>query len=181
MLRVTSGEARQLMHVLPLGYPIQHPVAGPHSAPVLFRIGAESLPSDLIAFNDMGCCKSPAQTGIQFFKDDAKFDGVMVQPFRYLDSFSKFKVIFTPDALITSGMSSIERRINTVAARAVGACYADRGLKVLVTLRWDSEQDYELVTSGVPRHSVYGVRTVGVIRDSRQKIEFLKSFDYLFY
>jgi len=160
---------------------MQHPVVGPHSVPVLPRIGVESLPTELIAFNDLGRCNSPAQTGIQFFKDDIKFDGVLVQPFKYLDNFSKFKVIFTPDASITSGMSIMERRMNTVASRAVGACYADRGLKVLVTLRWDSEQDYELVSSGVPTHSVYGVSTVGVIRDDRRKREFLKGFDYFFH
>jgi hypothetical protein len=167
-MNIGSNLSKSEYHLLigaPRDYPVDQPVAGEHLMPVLVGARREDIPSDLAAFNDVGRGTIPSQTGIHFFKSDAKIAHVLGRPKKYGNTLGHFKVLLTPDVTLSDGMPEWMRAKNTFLSRAAGAAWEAQGITVIPTLRWISPGDYDLICSGLPSGGVFAVSSYGSIRD----------------
>lgn len=156
----------------PADYPISSPVDGEHQIPFLLPASESDIPLKIIAFNDCSRAEKPSETGVHFYRDDAKFAHFMLLPTHYAKKFSEFKVTLTPDSTLGRAMPEWLRIRNTVHSRQCGVALQSRGIRVIPTLRWVCPSDYAFVTSGIEIGSVFAVSSYGCYRDPDLKFEF---------
>ena len=147
--------------------------------PYFKRVALNVVPNYLVAFDDLGCARSPEATGVHFYKDDVKFLTHLDNPAAYSNRYSDFKVILTPDSSIGVGMPSWKRKANIFDARNAAAVWQQYGHVVIPSLRWSCGEDYEWVMHGIPTESVFSVSRLGSVSDAEKKFEFEKGLKYM--
>lgn len=164
---------------LPAAYPANHPVEGLQQVPVLRRVNITDIPEELVAFDDRKRVKSSAQTGLHFFRDDSKFISVLLEPEMKAKEFAAYKIVLTPDVTIGTGMPPWQKARNLVLGRAAGVVWENRGIKVIPTVRWLGEEDWDMVTCGIPQRSVFAVSSYMARRDPADYLTFQHGLRYL--
>ena len=162
---------------LPEGYPYEHPVEGVQKVPVLPKVGLADVPEILVPFNSPKRLERPSNTGVHFFdhgKNGPKYMTALTQPLRWIYKFQHLKCVIAPDSLMLDGMPPWQRARNTVLTRASAAVWQDHGIKIIPSLRWCDETDYELVSSGISRGSVFAVSADSEYEDPKRTHEFEK-------
>jgi Domain of unknown function (DUF4417) len=130
------------------------------------------VPKALCAFNDRGRAPEASSTGLHFFRDDEALLPILNAPEKYVASYSRYRVLLTPDITIGDGMPPWQRARAVVVSRMVGVVWQAHGLCVVPTLRWRNKLDYANVAAGVPHGSVVAVANYGSRRDRELKSEF---------
>ena len=146
-------------------FPLGFEVVGEEQIPLLRRLGPEFIPEELVCFDQPSRVSEFKKAGLHFFAQDKKFQSVVIHPEKYVEKFSPYQVILTPDVTLSTGMPPSVRIQNIRASRQAGAVWESRGLNVVPTVRWSSKDDYEIAFSGIPSHSVVAVGTYGAMRD----------------
>ena len=146
-------------------YPLGFAVVGEEQIPLLRRLGPEIIPEELVCFDQPSRVSEFAQAGLHFFAQDRKFQSVLIHPEKYVEKFSPYQVILTPDVTLSADMPPSVRIQNIRASRQAGAVWESRGLNVVPSVRWSSKEDYEVAFSGIPLNSVVAVGTYGATRD----------------
>ncbi len=178
-LDAKSMVERLLFHATPEGYPKDFPVVSKYQIPLLPKVSLSDIPEALIAFDDRRRAASPSQTGLHFYRDDRKFAGPLIEPVKWVDRFASFKCTLTPDVTIAKGMPEYLRISNTVHSRDAGAVWSHHGLKVIPSLRWVSQEDYDFVFAGIEMGSVVAVSNYGSYLEPEAKIIFEQGLDAL--
>jgi len=163
----------------PKSFPFGCEVEGPDQIPVLKGISLAEIPKALCAFDGVRTDIPYDDVGIHFYRDDSKFSKVLRQPEFFVQKFSKYGAVLTPDVTLGTEMARCQRANNTFASRAAGAVWESRGLKVIPSLRWVSAEDLELVATGVCRNGVIAVSSNGMFRDYNLRREFDFGLNYL--
>jgi len=160
-------------------FPLGFQVVGEEQIPLLRRLGPEFIPEELVCFDQPSRVCDFTQAGLHFFAQDRKFQSVLIHPEKYVEKFSKYHVILTPDVTLSSAMPPSVRIQNIRASRQAGAVWQSRGLNVVPTVRWSSKDDYEVAFSGIPLNSVVAVGTYGAMRDRALRKELLDGLEVL--
>jgi hypothetical protein len=163
----------------PRSFPFGTRVEGPDQIPALRGVSANDLPIGLCAFDSVDSRLPYEQLGIHFYRADSKISKVVTSPELFVNRFSSFGVVLTPDATLGTGMARWQRANSTFASRAAGAVWESRGIKVIPSLRWVGQEDLELVATGIRRKSVIAVSSYGMYRDHTLRFEFDFGLDYL--
>ena len=124
----------------------------------------QHIPTDLIPFNYM-LNTDRFDAGIHFYKDDYQFERLWNNPSKYLERLSMFDCVFTPDFSLYTEMTLPIQIWNIYRSKMIGQIMQDEGIKVIPTLQWCREDSYEWAFSGLPKHSVVTVSTIGVKRE----------------
>jgi hypothetical protein len=130
------------------------------------------VPDYLVAFNDLSRASDPSKCGVHFFKHDEKFLPHLENPAAFSNRYSNFKVVLCPDVSIGSGMPFWMRMKHTFDSRATGITWQKYGHVVIPTLRWTGEEDYEFVSHGIPKCSVFAVSRLGSVHDPLKRSVF---------
>lgn len=178
-LNAKSTVERLLFHSTPDGYPPEFTVVTENQIPLLPRVSLNDIPQDLVAFDDRRRAKDRLETGLHFYRDDRKFASPLLEPAKWVQRFSEFKCVLTPDVTIAKGMAPWLRISNTVHSRDVGAVWSHRGLTVVPSLRWISPEDFDFVFSGIEKGSVVAVSNYSSYREPEAKIIFEIGLDAL--
>ena len=160
-------------------YPLGFPTVGEEQIPLLKKLDIDSIPRHLRRFDQPSRVTDFADTGAHFFSADAKFQQVILHPERYIEKFSKYKVVITPDASVSAAMPPSVRFQNIRTSRQVGAVLESRGLKVVPSLRWSCRDDYDVAFSGIELNSIVAVGAYGAIRDNNLRAALLDGLDQI--
>jgi hypothetical protein len=150
---------------VPESYPLGFPVDGIEQIPILKKLTLDDVPEFLCPFDQLSRVKDMKETALHFFRDDVTFQEILGVPDKYVEKFSHYKAILTPDCSLTFGMSPSKRAHQTLLSRAAGAVWQSRGLKVIPTIRWCESSDYDLVCCGISQNSVIAISSYGSDRD----------------
>ena len=153
----------------PKAYPMGYEIVGEEQIPISTPAGTALVPDRLVRFDELSRSVHSSTEAIHFYSSDEKFERVLVEPQMYLEKFSKFKAVLTPDCSVTSGMPFSTRVLQTRLSRQVGAVWASHGLNVITSVRWSDSQDFEIAITGIPRNSVIAVGTYGLMRNSESR------------
>ncbi len=149
-----------------------HDVSDVNQIPVLEPVQELEIPNKIIAFNQRGRAQNVKETGLHFFVNDTQFRSVLQQPNKFLEPFSPFPVILTPDISLLEEMPEWLRIQRTHLSRSIGVYYQLRQFKVIPTLRWISISDLDFVLEGLQKHSVVAVGALGNYRDLKLRAIF---------
>jgi len=158
-------------------YPLGFPTVGEEQIPLLKKLGLNSVPRDLRRFDQPSRVTDFSETGVHFFSYDTKFQQIILHPERYVEKFSKYKVVITPDATVSAAMPPSVRVQNIRTSRQVGAIWESRGLEDIPSLRWACREDYDVAFSGIELNSVVAVGTYGAIRDNNLRVALLDGLE----
>ena len=146
-------------------FPIDFETVGLEQIPLLGKLGNEYIPEALISFDQPSRVQHFDKTGLHFFIQDRKFQGVLIHPEKFVSRFSNYKVVLTPDCTLSKEMPPSVRFQNIRVSRQAGAVWQSRGLPVVPTVRWSCEEDYDVAFSGIPLRSIVAVGSYGAMRD----------------
>lgn len=157
-----------LLGELPPGFPSDHIESGAQKIPKLASFEVEDVPTELIPFNDVSRAASLSTSAAHFYKADYKFKTAILRPLELVTHLRQFGFVLTPDLTLGDKMPPWQRIRNTVLSRAAGVIWQSRGIKVVPSLRWRDESDYEFVGSGLEPRSIFAVSSVGTRNDPRE-------------
>ena len=122
------------------------------------------IPEQMIAFN-LAYTAEDTNVGVHFYVDDYKFERIWNTPERYIDMFSKFQCILSPDFSLYMDMNMPTKIWNIYRSRWVGAFFQAHGIKVIPTISWAEEETFEFCFRGIPKGSIVSISTIGVKSD----------------
>ena len=161
----------------PVGYPVGSPVAGKCQVPVLNGFNSSSIPGELIAFDDRKRSNDPRNSGIHFYRNDSKFASVLKNPLAWVNAFMDFGYILTPDVSLGNDMPPWMRQQITCLSRAVGVIWQQRGMNVIPSLRWRSNEDLPFVTAGIAEGGTIAVSNYGSRSELSERIIFREGLE----
>lgn len=152
-----------------------YPGDGPYDIP---QMDPEKWnPVTFIPFTDANKCKDRKHTGIHFFMDDYRFDGVWYFLRRYTDMFKQFGAIMTPDWSIYTSWPVAMQVWNHYRKHYVGAHLQAEGMKVYPTISWGDETTYGWCFDGDPVGGTVAVSSVGTQKSPDAKQLFLLGYN----
>ncbi len=156
----------------PVGYPVGSPVDGVWQVPVLDRFNGQTVPTELIAFDDRSRTFDPRNAGIHFYRNDSKFASVLKNPRAWVKAFMDFGYVLTPDISLGDDMPSWMRQHITCLSRAVGVIWQQRGMNVIPSLRWRSNEDLPFVTAGIAAGGTIAISNYGFRSELSERMIF---------
>lgn len=116
------------------------------------------------------------QSGVHFFVDDYRFEGIYTHPKRTLEKYGQYAFLLTPDFSTYADMD-LWRQIESVAKnRWVGAYWQDNDLTVIPTISWSTPRSFEFCFDGVEQNAIVAVSTLGC---KRSKLQFMRGYDVM--
>lgn len=108
---------------------------------------------------------------VHFFVDDSKLNRYFNNPERYVDRFSYFRAVMTPDFSLYKEMPLPVQLYNTFKNRYCGALWESYGIPIIPTISWCDRNSYKFCFEGIPRQSVVAISSVGVQLFNRRSFE----------
>lgn len=113
------------------------------------------------------------KSGVHFFVDDYRFNGIYNNPERTLTKYSQYAFLLSPDFSTYADMD-LWRQLESVAKnRWVGAYWQSKGLTVIPTISWSTPRSFEFCFEGAERNATVSISTLGC---RRSKLQFMRGY-----
>ena len=109
--------------------------------------------------------KQPLDGATHFFLHDYRFETVWKRPRQTWSAVSRCPVVLSPDFSLYRDWPLTLQLWNSYRNRWCGAYWQSRGLRVIPTISWSTEESYAFCFCGVERHSLVAISTLGVKLD----------------
>lgn len=96
---------------------------------------------------------------VHFFLYDYLFESLWKDPEPFVENLSKYLGVLTPDFSMYTEMPIAVQLYNTFRNRWCGAYLKSKGLRVVPTINWSTEESFDFCFAGVPKGSVVAVST----------------------
>lgn len=106
---------------------------------------------------------------VYFFLYDYKFERVWKNPDTDLEKLKRYKAVLTPDFSMYIEMNPTLQLYNTFRNRWCGAYYASKGIRVIPTVSWGSENTFDFCFDGIEKGSTVAVSTYMVTEHNHHK------------
>lgn len=126
------------------------------------------------SFSNIANCKDKENTIVLMFHYDKVLNRMWNDPLKYVDKFSSFNAIATPDFSSYTNMAPAEIIHNTFKNRWLGCFYQSRGIRVIPTVTWADKRTYDVCFSGLPHQIPVVISTYGCLNTQK---EFLAGFN----
>ena len=136
-----------------------------------------AIPTKLISFSK-AISGTDFDAWVHFYEDDASFERLWNQPFKYLPILKRYKGVIAPDFSLYRDMPLVMQYWNIYRSHAVAVWLQSEGVPVIANVRWGDERTYDLCCAGVPRKSVIAVGSHGCIKLVREREFFKRGLDY---
>ncbi|MBR4830365.1 MAG: DUF4417 domain-containing protein [Bacilli bacterium] len=139
---------------------------GKYDIPICITQNNE-VPTKLIAY-DLTMSSTDYDAYVHFYIDDQKFDGpqgIWNKPEKALERLKKFKGVIIPDFSTYIDFPVALKIYNTYRMRAFGCYLLKNGINVIHNVRWSEPDSYEYCFSGIPKHSIISIGTIGCIKE----------------
>ena len=131
----------------------------------------EGYPDGLIPYNHRVRSELGYKNlGIHFFLDDYRFESVWQYPDKTLERVAKADFVLTPDFSLYTDWPLSLQIYNTYRNRWLGAFWQDKGVNVIPTIAWSTEQSYEFCFLGIQKRSVVAISTQGIRTEEEKEL-----------
>jgi hypothetical protein len=113
--------------------------------------------------------REPYRTALHFFLDDYRFEGVWSRPREKLKYVSSVGFALSPDFSLYRDWPLTVQLWNVYRNRWCGAYWQSRGVRVIPTISWSTEESYTFCFLGVEQGSAVAISSVGVDLDNRHE------------
>ncbi|MBD5146616.1 MAG: DUF4417 domain-containing protein [Ruminococcus sp.] len=96
---------------------------------------------------------------VHFFLYDYLFESLWKNPEPFVEDLSKYLGVMTPDFSMYIEMPAAVQLYNTFRNRWCGAYLKTKGLRVVPTINWGTEESFDFCFAGVPKGSAVAVST----------------------
>lgn len=121
---------------------------------------------------------------IGFNEKDMNFADVLRAPKDYIEDFSRFRMMISPDCSLFRDAPLSVQLTNVYRNRAIGSYYQRQGIYVIPQVRWGNEYTYttkyfpdKIAFLGVEKHSIVAIGTYGCINTKDDKYHFSAGLD----
>lgn len=106
---------------------------------------------------------------VHFFLYDYRFERVWKNPDSDIEKLSHYKAVLSPDFSMYLEMAPVLQLYNVFRNRWCGAYWASKGIRVIPTVNWGSENTFDFCFDGIEKGSVVAVSTyMASAHDNRQ-------------
>ena len=135
-----------------------------------------TLPTKLVSFS-----KSISGTNfdswVHFYADDASFERLWNNPFKYLPILKHYKGVIAPDFSLYRDMPLVMQHWNIYRSHAVATWLQSEGVPVIANVRWGDERTYETCCLGVPKGASIAVGSHGCIKLLQERGFFIRGLE----
>ena len=146
--------------------------------PIIKRPKEIMIPAGITPFTHRDKSVGTNET-ICFNEMDQSFRNVISNPENYVDDFSRFFGLISPDNSLYRDMPLSIQLANIYRNRAIGYYYQSKGIYVIPQIRWGDERTYtksilpeKTAFLGVEKNSIVSLGTYGCIRGKENKMYF---------
>lgn len=135
---------------------------GEYDIPEMYAVHIDNLVDiPLQGFNFALTEKHPENIGVHFFLHDYQFERVWKYPDRYTECLKKFAFVLSPQFSTYEDMPKIVKIWNVYRNRWCGRYWQELGIKVIPTIQWAGDENFEFCLDGLPKHSIIAISTKG--------------------
>lgn len=149
----------------------RYDVTGAYDIPVLQPYAFK--PTEFVGFNFAKTAKDKSNKGIHFFVDDYQFERVWRSPTQYIDLFSQFQCVMTPDFSTYTDYPRAIQIYNHYRKHWIGALLQSWGIDVIPTISWSDKESFAWCFDGTPAGATVAVSSVGTQKRPETKKAFL--------
>lgn len=146
-------------------------LVGAPGIPELMDLRNSQVPRAIIPFEKAHKAQNKRQY-IHFYMFDGRFLEVLTATDKFLNLFSQFDGVITPDCTIMEGRAPCIQQTQTYFSRAVGFYLQKNHIPVIPNIRWGEKSTFDFCFLGVPKKSIVSISTHGCIRQERDKNSF---------
>ena len=148
-------------NILNLSY-AEYDGVGYYDMPDMFPTHVDNLEDiPLQGFNFALKEKHPENIGVHFFLHDYQFERVWKYPDRYIGVLKKFAYVLSPDFSPYADMPRVLQLYNIYRNKWCGRYWQDHGINVIPTITVGDMEFFDVVCSGIPKHSTVAISTMG--------------------
>ena len=135
---------------------------GKYDIPEMYPVHIDDLENiPLQGFNFALTEKHPENIGVHFFLHDYQFERVWKYPDRYVDVLKKFAFVLSPQFSTYEDMPLVTRLFNTYRNYWCGRYWQEHGIKVIPSVVWGGDEEFEWCLDGLPKHSTIAISSMG--------------------
>lgn len=113
------------------------------------------------------------QCGVHHFVDDYRFERTYNYPDKYINRYSQYKFVLSPDFSLYADMRLWLQLTNVAKNRWVGAYWQSKGLTVIPTISWSTPESFDFCFDGVEKG---GIVAIGMIGCKKNRLGFMKGY-----
>ena len=139
----------------------------------------QAIPHDVISFNERSGIRHPENHWVDFFVDDALFEGFWNHPEISFDNLRHFEGIITTDYSMLPEMLPGQIVWNCTRNRVMAFYLQQNGFNIVPTASWCTKDDFEWCFDGLPENSSIAISSNGCMSSPYGKRIFLLGIEEL--
>ena len=171
--RLVETVLRTLVIGMPPWFPYGAEVVTDYQIPVLPAVEVDDLPVEMLPFDKIARASERSLTLANFYVDEGKLCRLIRDPQRFIPRFEGLWGITSPDFSVWEEAPPQFRATATWLNRTLGRVFADHGIRVVPSVRWCDQRDYDHCFAGVAPGSVVAVSTHGLWNMGRLRHNFI--------
>lgn len=170
--KVTQETKRYFERYFKMPFVKTLPKVGPLGLPALPR--CSEIPKGLVCFDEIKP-ETSRKMFLHCHTTDEKIEKLWLDPDRHLAKFAEFRGIYPPDFSQFTDMDPVASIWNLYRLRVLASIFATEML-VMPIATWSTPDSYLYTFDGLPRKSIIGVSTVGVLRRRESREFFIAGY-----
>ena len=139
----------------------------------------QSIPHDVIGFNERNSVNNPENHWVDFFIDDALFESFWNHPDKSFPSLRRFEGIVTTDYSMHPEFLPAQNIWNCTRNRVMAYYLQNSGFDVVPVATWCTSDDFEWCFDGLPEESSIAISSNGCMSNPYSKKILLQGVDVL--
>lgn len=139
----------------------------------------QSIPRNVIGYNERSGIRDPEEHWIDFFIDDALFESFWSHPEMSFENLRKFEGIITTDFSMHPELLPGQNIWNCTRNRVMAYYLQSNGFDVIPVATWCEVDDFDWCFDGLPEESSIAISTNGCMSSLYSKCIFLKGVEEL--
>ena len=139
----------------------------------------QSIPTNVISFNERKGIKDPENYWVDFFVDDTLFENFWNHPEKSFPNLKKFAGIITTDYSMLPEMLPGQIIWNCTRNRVMAYYLQQHGFNIIPVASWCTEDDFEWCFDGLPENSSIAITTNGCMSSPYGKRMLLRGVEEL--
>lgn len=140
----------------------------------------QSVPDKVISFNERAHVSNPEQYWVDFFIDDANFEGFWNHPEKSFSSLKRFAGIVTTDYSMLPELLPGQNIWNCTRNRVMAYYLQQQGFDAIPVASWCVPDDFPWCNDGLPEASSIAVSTNGCLSSPYSRKIFLLGVENLY-
>lgn len=139
----------------------------------------QSIPHDVIGFNERNGVINPENHWVDFFIDDALFESFWNHPEMSFDNLRKYEGIVTTDYSMHPELLPAQNIWNCTRNRVMAYYLQSKGFDIVPVATWCEESDFEWCFDGLPEDSTIAISSNGCMSSPYGKRIFFRGIEEL--